>query len=67
MGYAIPSVLRSGSAKIPIRYVKSVQISCFFSGPYFPIFRVNSFFSPNIGKYRPEKTLCLDTFTLILI
>ena len=26
------------------------------SGPYFPIF------SPNIGKYGPETTPCLDTF-----
>ena len=28
-----------------------------FSGPYFP-----AFFSPNAGKYGPEKTLYLDTF-----
>ena len=27
-----------------------------FSGPYFPVF------SPNAGKYRPEKTPSLDTF-----
>ena len=27
-----------------------------FSGPYFPVF------SPNNGKYGPEKTLHLDTF-----
>ena len=27
-----------------------------FSGPYFPVF------SPNTGKYGPEKTLYLDTF-----
>ena len=27
-----------------------------FSGPYFPVF------SPNTGKYRPEKTPYLDTF-----
>ena len=26
------------------------------SGPYFPVF------SPNTGKYGPEKTLCLGTF-----
>ena len=28
----------------------------FFSGPYFPVF------SPNAGKYGPEKTPYLDTF-----
>ena len=27
-----------------------------FSGPYFPVF------SPNTGKYRPEKNPHLDTF-----
>ena len=27
-----------------------------FSGPYFPVFRLNT------GKYGPEKTPCLDTF-----
>ena len=26
------------------------------SGPYFPVF------SPNTGKYGPQKTPCLDTF-----
>ena len=42
-----------------------------FSGPYFPVFglnmeiyevNVNSVFSPNAGKYGPEKTPYLDTF-----
>ena len=40
-----------------------------FSGPFFPVFGLNmeltekiSVFSPNTGKYRPEKTLNLDTF-----
>ena len=28
----------------------------FFSGPYFPVF------SPNTGKYGPEKTPYVDTF-----
>ena len=28
----------------------------FFSGPYFPVF------SPNTGKYGPERTPYLDTF-----
>ena len=38
------------------------------SGPYFPAFRLNtkrsylSVFSPNAGKYGPEKTPYLDTF-----
>ena len=36
-------------------FVKSVQIRS-FSGPYFPVF------SPNTGKYGPEKTPYLDTF-----
>ena len=37
-----------------------------FSGPYFPSFGLNtsylSVFSPNAGKYGPEKTPYLDTF-----
>ena len=31
-----------------------------FSGPCFPVF------SPNAGKYGPEKTPCLDTFHAVL-
>ena len=31
-----------------------------FSGPYFPVF------SPNTGKYGPEKTPYLDTFHAVL-
>ena len=31
-----------------------------FSGPYFPVF------SPNTGKYRPEKIPYLDTFHAVL-
>ena len=37
-----------------------------FSGPYFPVFGLNTeiygVFSPNTGKYGPGKTPCLDTF-----
>ena len=37
-----------------------------FSGPYFPAFGLNakylSVFSPNVGKYEPEKTPYLDSF-----
>ena len=37
-----------------------------FSAPYFPAFGLNaeylSAFSPNAGKYGPEKTPYLDTF-----
>ena len=37
-----------------------------FSGPYFPVFGLNteiySVFSPNTGSYRPEKTPYLHTF-----
>ena len=32
-----------------------------FSGPYFPVF------SPNKGKYGPEKTLYLDTIPTVLL
>ena len=46
-------------------YVKSAKIRS-FSGPYFPAFGLNterySVFSPNAGKYGPEKTPYLDTF-----
>ena len=42
-----------------------------FSGPYFPAFGLNTeryeVFSPNAGKYRPEKTPYLDTFHTVLI
>ena len=38
--------------------MKSVQIRS-FSGPYSPYL---SIFSPNVGKYGPEKTQYLDTF-----
>ena len=37
-----------------------------FSGPYFPAFGLNKerygVFSPNVGKYGPEKAPYLDTF-----
>ena len=37
-----------------------------FSGPYFPVFGLNtenySVFSPNTGKYEPEETPYLDIF-----
>ena len=40
----------------------------FFSGPYFPEFGLNiSVFSPNAGKYGPEKTLYMDTFHTVLL
>ena len=32
-----------------------------FSGPYFPVF------SPNTGKYGPEKTAYLDTFHAVFL
>ena len=45
-----------------------------FSGLYFPVFglnteiyEVNIYFSPNTGKYVPEKTLYLDTFHAVHI
>ena len=44
-----------------------------FSGPYFPAFALNrrdadylSVFSPNAGKYGPEKAPYLDTFHAML-
>ena len=42
-----------------------------FSGPYFPAFGLNterySVFSPNAGKYGPEKNLYLDTFHAVCV
>ena len=32
-----------------------------FSGPHFPVFGLNT------GKYRPEKTLYLDTFHAVIV
>ena len=45
-----------------------------FSGPYFPAFGLNTekyfvsyfVFSPNVGKYGPEKTPYLDKFHTVL-
>ena len=41
-----------------------------FSGPFFPVFGLNTerygVCSPNVGKYRPEKTPYLDTFHAVL-
>ena len=43
-----------------------VSVFEFFSGAYFPAFRLNtkrySVFCPNAGKYRPKKTSNTDTF-----
>ena len=33
-----------------------------FSGPHFPVFGLNTVFSPNTGKYGQEKTPYLDSF-----
>ena len=45
---------------------KKCPYSEFNSGPYFPAFGLNTerygVLSPNVGKYRPEKTPYLDTF-----
>ena len=40
-----------------------------FSGSYFPAFGLKylSIFSPNVGKYGPEKTLYFDTFHAVNI
>ena len=48
--------------------VKSVQIRS-FSGPYFPVFGVNTEslrIQSKYGKYGPEKTPYLDTFHAVL-
>ena len=47
-----------------VHCVKSVRIWS-FSDPYFPVFRLNtlSVFSPNAGKYRPEKLRIQTLFT----
>ena len=37
-----------------------------FSGLYFPVFRLNTVFRANTGKYRPENTPFLDTFHAVL-
>ena len=37
-----------------------------FSGSYFPAFGLNTAFSPNAGKYGPEKTPYLDTFHAVM-
>ena len=55
------------SIYILLHSVECVQIRS-FSGLYFPAFELNtdnsyvSVFSPNAGKYGPEKTSYLDTF-----
>ena len=36
-----------------------------FSAPYFFVFGLHMIFSPNMGKYRPEKPPYLDTFHTI--
>ena len=50
---------------------KTLRVYRVFSVPYFPVFGLDWFlydnsltsvFSPNAGKYGPEKTLYLDTF-----
>ena len=49
-------------------YMKSAPIRSFF-GPYFPAFGLNTRdtkFSPNAGKYGPEKLRTLTRFTLFL-
>ena len=33
------------------------------SGPYFPVFGLNTEISPNTGKYGPKITPYLDAFT----
>ena len=39
----------------------------FFSSPYFPVYGLTVFvFSPNTGKYGPEKTPYLDTFHAVV-
>ena len=45
------------------RNIHCVKMSKYgvFSGPYFPAF------SPNVGKYGPEKTLYLDTFHTVIL
>ena len=42
-----------------------------FSGPCFPAFGLNmeryEVFSPNAGKYGPEKSPCLNTFHAVVV
>ena len=37
-----------------------------FPGPYFPVFVLNTEFSPNTGKYRPEETPYFDIFHAVI-
>ena len=55
-----------GVAKRHVHRVKSVPIRSFFWS-YFPVFGLSiSVFGPNTGKYGPEKTPCLNTFSLVV-
>ena len=66
------SVLYRGSLQILLVEKHARHENCpnteFFSGPYFPAFGLNTdtpylpVFSPNGGKYGPEKTPYLSTF-----
>ena len=60
------SLLYAFSVKMSINNAWKVSKFGVFSGPYFPLFGLNalylSVFSPNSGKYGPEKTPYLDTF-----
>ena len=55
---------------IRTEYGKIVSKYGVFSGPYFPVFGLTtpylSIFSPNTGKYGPEKTPYLDTFHAVI-
>ena len=49
----------------PCKTLREVSKYGVFSGPYFPVFGLNTgifVFSPNAGKYGPENTPYLDTF-----
>ena len=54
----------------PLVTVRNVSKYGVFSGPYFPVFGLNTYlsvFSPSAGKYGPEKTSYLDKFHAVVL
>ena len=55
-GAKYPSVFRTIYTQDMTKGLLRKKCPSVFSGPYFPVF------SPNTGKYEPEKATYLDTF-----
>ena len=58
------TVIKVSNKNTKMHCVKSIRISK-LSGPYFPTFGMNTeiYFSPNAGKYGPEKLRMRTLFT----